>query len=66
MIRTPLKEWVEAKSQTELSRLTGFTQGGIRKMIIADRKIFVIEQDENIQLEENKKLIPAKKNQPAA
>ncbi len=53
---TPIAEWVARHSQTKLARLVKKSQGGIRKMVLSGRNIFVVEDETGVTLRETKTL----------
>lgn len=57
MIRHTLTDYVDANGQTATAKRAGLSQGAIWQMLKSNRQIFVIEQDdEHILLEERRVL----------
>ena len=59
---TPLSEFMEGKTQTEVARQLGVTQGGLQKMIVSGRDIRICQKSDGSISAFEIRDIPAKKN----
>lgn len=63
LMKTTLSDWLKlpGNTQSSLAKKTNFSQPGVRKMRISERKIFVVETKAGVKLFEFKELSSQKK-----
>ncbi|WP_313087203.1 Cro/CI family transcriptional regulator [Stutzerimonas nitrititolerans] len=59
MRRIPLKEFAEAKGQTEAAKSLGLTQGALNKALRVGREIYVIEHADGTHTAEELRPFPS-------